>query len=263
MQSGSGASGHHTAIADSSPYNICPGLVCIPHGDDRPAREGGITTQGYLVTSRDGTSVLGIDTVPASVVDAVEQQCSAGGKTLKGVFITHRHVMQSAKRPEGLHAQTRFRKYVRDNDVAVLVHDADAARLANEVEAQVPEDLRLTFQEPSGHPLLKDFDMQVVAELHGHTEGGTLLLWKANGGIIFTGDCAMGAKTAEAVKLTRPPNFTSVSDDQLKQEWADVTLPDEVSGFCSLHGRPSYGLSQQEVKELRLHMGRHEPITAI
>jgi glyoxylase-like metal-dependent hydrolase (beta-lactamase superfamily II) len=87
------------------------------------------------------------------------------------------------------------------------------------------------------NPLLAEFEVEAVL-FPGHTEGHIILYGSANGGILITGDAAMGTSSSQAKAgvetVIRPPMQLSVDDDELRKQWVSFNRP--VASILPYHG---------------------------
>jgi hypothetical protein len=102
--------------------------------------------------------------------------------------------------------------------IPVLLHPIDASH--HQVLAS-----GIQFENPVGHPVLGEFGFEAVL-FHGQSASSIVLYSTKHGGLLLTGDSAMGTTTDQAKagleRLVRPPIETSVDDGVTKTV---VSLP--------------------------------------
>jgi glyoxylase-like metal-dependent hydrolase (beta-lactamase superfamily II) len=193
------------------------GLVLLEHSDPG-ARRAGLSTNTFAVL-KNGRALL-VD-VSFSLLLPFVRQLRTKGFTPAGLLITHRHVAGTGDSLRDIADEFR---------IPVLLHPIDA---------QHPQSrsARVSFENPMANPLLAEFEVEAVL-FPGHTEGHIILYGSANGGILITGDAAMGTSSSQAKAgvetVIRPPMQLSVDDDELRKQWVSFNRP--VASILPYHG---------------------------
>ncbi|KAK9804865.1 hypothetical protein WJX72_009023 [[Myrmecia] bisecta] len=89
-----------------------------------------------------------------------------------------------------------------------------------------------------GMILTHNFNLE-VSHFPGHTEGHVMIYLKDHGGVVITGDCAVGSTLPQEEKgiesITRPPPKFNFNDELLRTNWANFDTP--IQGFAAYHGQ--------------------------
>jgi glyoxylase-like metal-dependent hydrolase (beta-lactamase superfamily II) len=137
-----------------------------------------------------------------------------------GLVISHRHVAGSGE----------VRGLADEFKIPVFIHPRDA-------EHPQATSARIHYENPVGHPLLEQFGIEAI-HFPGHTAGHIVLYGAGRGGLLFTGDAAMGTTASQAhsgIKhLIRPPVGASVDDRELREQWQSFGRP--VAAVLPYHG---------------------------
>ncbi|MGH9982382.1 MAG: universal stress protein [Nitrososphaeraceae archaeon] len=95
----------------------------------------------------------------------------------------------------------------------------------------------IQFENPVGHPVLSEFGFDVLL-FPGQTAGSIMLYPTNNGGLLLTGDSAMGTTADQAKagmeRLVRPSIETSLDDAELRRQWQFFNRP--VATVLPFHG---------------------------
>ena len=195
-------------------------LILLPHHEGA-ALEHGLVTNCYAALC--GPHAILVDAVFADSLPAIHALAQAG-HTPTALVLTHRHVVPQAE---------TLPEIVRQYQIPVFLHPNDAAH----PQARRWRDLR--YADPTDSPLLAECGLQALL-FAGHTEGHIMLYREAAGGLLLTGDCAVGPKLREAEEddwtMTRPPLSFNVNDTALRNAWIAFQRP--VAALCPYHGLP-------------------------
>jgi glyoxylase-like metal-dependent hydrolase (beta-lactamase superfamily II) len=86
----------------------------------------------------------------------------------------------------------------------------------------------LQFENPVGHSILREFGFEALL-FPGQTAGSIVLYTAKHGGVLLTGDSAMGTTADQAKagleRMVRPPIETSVDDAELREQWLAFDRP--------------------------------------
>ena len=114
--------------------------------------------------------------------------------------------------------------------IPVLLHPIDASH-------EQAMDSGIQFENPVGHPILGEFGFEALL-FPGQTAGSIILYTTKHGGVLLTGDSAMGTTANQAKagleRLVRPPIETSVDDAKLREQWLAFDRP--VATVLPFHG---------------------------
>ncbi|KAK9804721.1 hypothetical protein WJX72_001823 [[Myrmecia] bisecta] len=200
-------------------------LWVVPN-EDPAALKNGILSYTYVILNENKEALL-VDVVFDFALKNVRKLVESNGWTVKGLVLTHKHAVNQS------HAENKgaLQQVVQEYGIPVYLHpadtDSDMARL-------VP----LNYQDPTNDPLISGFNLE-VSHFPGHTEGHVLIYLKDHGGVVITGDSAVGStlpQIAEGVEsITRPPPKFNFNDELLRTNWADFDAP--VQGFAAYHGQ--------------------------
>ncbi|MGA9167951.1 MAG: MBL fold metallo-hydrolase, partial [Nitrososphaeraceae archaeon] len=197
--------------------HLRPDVVLIEYSD--PGAEAAhISTNTYALLNA-GRMLL-VDTNVSSLLPFV-RQLSEDGFSPAALVISHRHVVGLGDAIGSLAAEFK---------IPLLLHPIDAGHQQGLAAG-------VTFENPIGHPVLDEFGFEALL-FPGQTAGSIMLYSTSNGGLLLTGDSAMGpsADQAEAglERLIRPPIETSVDDAKLREQWQAFDRP--VSTVLPFHG---------------------------
>jgi glyoxylase-like metal-dependent hydrolase (beta-lactamase superfamily II) len=172
------------------------------------------------------------------------RQLSNDGFSPAAVVITHRHVVGGGDALGDL--MTEFK-------IPLLLHPIDAKH-QQAVAAGIP------FQNPIGHPVLKEFGFEALL-FPGQTAGSIVLYSSNNGGLLLTGDSASGTSSDKAnaglERLIRPPIDTSVDDTELRRQWLAFDRP--VATVLPFHGTGYVDRSPPDISSSMRPLVRSEP----
>jgi glyoxylase-like metal-dependent hydrolase (beta-lactamase superfamily II) len=197
----------NTADLDLTPRQLLPNLFYIKHSDPGALRMG-MSTNTYVLASNE--RALLIDPLFDYLLQPINEILSKGF-SLSGILFTHRHLVSNGNFLYGL-----TNKY----NVPLFLHSADQRYLKI-------RGLNYAFENPVEHPLTKEFDIEVI-HFPGHTEGSIIIYQKQNGGLLMTGDAAVGPSEKQIqngqVQLVRPSLNLSINDNQLRADWEQFNL---------------------------------------
>jgi glyoxylase-like metal-dependent hydrolase (beta-lactamase superfamily II) len=195
---------------------VLPNLYQIKHSDLGGVRAG-MATNTYILTAN-GKALI-IDAAFDYLLEPIKEVLGTSLSAV-GFLYSHSHVVANSNFFSGFRAAFKVPFFLHPLDQAVL--GATSAGL---------------FENPVDHPLLTDFDIELKL-FAGHTKGSVIIYQEANGGLIITGDSAMGATDAQALqgveRLLRVPSQLSNSDAAIRKNWLGFNLP--VSHVAPYHG---------------------------
>jgi hypothetical protein len=188
--------------------HLRPDIVLIEYSD-AGAEEVHLSTNTYALLN--ASRMLLLDTNVSSLLPFV-RQLSDDGYSPAALVLSHRHVVGLGDAVGDLSAEFK---------ILVLLHLIDAGH----VQAMASG---IQFGNPVGHPILGEFGFEALL-FPGQTAGSIILHTTKHGGVLLTGDSAMGttAKQAKAglERLVRPPIETSVDDAKLREQWLAFVRP--------------------------------------
>ena len=118
----------------------------------------------------------------------------------------------------------------------------------------------IQFENPVGHPVLGEFGFE-TGRFHGQTAGSIVLYSTKTGGLLLTGDSAMGTTANQAKagleRLVRPPIETSVDDAELRRQWIAFHRP--VATVLPFHGTGYVNRPVVDLASIMLLLVRSEP----
>lgn len=204
-------------MAEPQMTRLRPDIVLIEYSD-AGAEEAHISTNTYALLNA-GRMLL-IDTNVSSLLPFV-WQLSDTGYSPAALVISHWHVVGLGDAIDNI--STEFK-------IPVLLHPIDARH-------QQALDSGIQFENPVGHPILGEFGFE--AQLFpGQTAGSIVLYTTKHGGILLTGDSAMGTTAGQAKaglkRMVRPPIETSVDDAELREQWLAFHRP--IATVLPFHG---------------------------
>jgi glyoxylase-like metal-dependent hydrolase (beta-lactamase superfamily II) len=216
-------------------------VVLIEHSDPG-ARQAQLSTNTYAVL-RNGRALL-IDTNFSPLMPFV-RELATRGFTPAALVISHRHVAGTGD---------AVRALANEFKMPVLMHPWDAGHPQATV-TKVP------YEDPINHPLLAEFGLEAI-HFPGHTSGHIALYSAEKGGLLFTGDAAMGTTADQAgagiERLIRPPAGLSTDDAELRKQWLSFTRP--VATVLPYHGT-GYVDRGADIARIMAPLTREQPTT--
>jgi glyoxylase-like metal-dependent hydrolase (beta-lactamase superfamily II) len=217
-----------------------PDIVLIEYSD-AGAEEAHLSTNTYALLS--ANRMLLVDTNVSSLLPFV-RQLSDDGHSPAAIVLSHRHVVGLGDAIGDI--STEFR-------IPMLIHPIDAGHqqaLASGIQ----------FENPVGHPVLGEFGLEAVL-FHGQTAGSVVLYSTKHGGLLLTGDSAVGT-TADQAKpglepLVGPHIETSVDDAELRRQWLAFHRP--VTTVLPFHGTGYVDWQTADLASIMRPLVRSEP----
>ncbi len=207
------------------------GLILLEHSDPG-ARRAGLSTNTFAIL-KNGRALL-VDVSFSLLVPYVRALASKGFAPA-ALVLTHRHVAGTGD---------SVREIGDEFDIPLLMHPIDA----HHPQAGVAG---VHFEDPTGHTLLAEFGMESIL-FPGHTEGHIVLYGAEAGGVLITGDAAMGTSSQQAAagveKVIRPPMQLSTDDAGLRKHWLAFKRP--VATILPYHGTGYIDRSEAEMASI-------------
>ena len=217
-----------------------PDIVLIEYSD-AGAEEAHLSTNTYALLS--ASRMLLVDTNVSSLLPFV-RQLSDDGYSPAALVLSHRHVVGLGDAIGDI--STEFK-------IPVLLHPIDASH-------QQALTSGIQFENPVGHPVLGEFGFEAVL-FHGQTAGSIVLYSTKHGGLLLTGDSAMGTTADQAKasleRLVRPPIETSVDDAELRRQWLAFHRP--VATVLPFHGTGYVDRPATDLASIMRPLVRSEP----
>ena len=218
------------AVTDPTPRRLPGDVVLLPHVEPFAAAHG-MAANAYALLHAGG-AVL-VDAPFADLLPALAALADAGHPPA-ALVLTHRHVAAQA---DALADVLRAA-----GGIPVYLHPADAAHPQGAAAARR---WGVRFADPLAEPGLAAgaaWDAEVLA-FPGHTAGHVALYRAAAGGVLVTGDAAMGPSVAEAAAgragVVRPPVTLSEDDGAIRRAWERFDRP--LAVIAPYHGQPLAG----------------------
>lgn len=217
-----------------------PDIVLIEYSD-AGAEEAHLSTNTYALLNA-GRMLL-VDANVSSLLPFV-RQLSDNGYSPAALVLSHRHVVGLGDAIGDL--STEFK-------IPVLLHPIDAGHQQALVSG-------IQFENPVGHPVLGEFGFEALL-FPGQTAGSVVLYSTKHGGILLTGDSAMGTTADQAKdgleRLVRPPMETSVDDAELLEQWLAFDRP--VATVLPFHGTGYIDRQAADLASIMRPLVRREP----
>jgi glyoxylase-like metal-dependent hydrolase (beta-lactamase superfamily II) len=192
--------------------------------EDPLAEANDFATQGYILLA--GQGALLIDTVSTMHLPVLRGLLRAG-KQLVGLLLTHFNVV-----PRG----DTLQKLEQEFGLPIFLHPLDAAQ-PQAMAAQV------RYHDPTGGERFDALGVEVTL-FPGHSPGSVVVYWRAHGGVLFTGDAAVGPRRSERLLgssvLVRPPPSLSWDDSALRRRWEEEEAR-PLATVLPLHGETIVG----------------------
>jgi glyoxylase-like metal-dependent hydrolase (beta-lactamase superfamily II) len=215
-------------------------IVLIEYSDPG-AEDAHLSTNTYALLNV-GRMLL-VDTNVSSLLPFV-RQLSDDGFSPAALVITHRHVVGLGDALRDL--KTEFK-------IPLLLHPIDAKH-KQALAAGIP------FENPVSHPVLREFGVEALL-FPGQTAGSIMLYSTNNGGLLLTGDSAMGTTADQAKagleRLIRPPIETSINDAELRRQWLAFDRP--VATVLPFHGTGYVDRPAADLASIMRPLVRSEP----
>jgi len=228
-------------MSEPQMVRLLPDLALMEYSDPG-AEHASMSTNTYALL-KVGRMLL-VDTSESSLVPFV-RQLSDEGFLPAALVISHRHVVGLGDAVGYLTSEFKM---------PVLLHPIDA-RHPQALAAGVP------FENPIDHPILHEFGFEALL-FPGHTTGHIVMYSKTNhGGLLLTGDAAMGTTAYQAEagleRLIRPPISTNVDDGKLRQNWLNFNR--YVVTVLPYHGTGYINRPTEDLATIMRPLGRPEP----
>ena len=177
----------------------------------------GRSANAYAVL-REGKAIL-IDAGFSDLIPATDELSKT--HSVEGIILTHRHVAAQAD---------ALKQFGERYSLVLYMHPSDANHPQGKMTG-------LHYENPLAHPALEALNIHVIP-FAGHTEGHIALYLEDHGGVLLTGDAAMGptfkAHEQGFRSFVRPPYDFNVDDTALRQNWLEFGQP--IRTLAPYHG---------------------------
>ncbi len=199
------------------------------------------TGNSYFVKHLNQRDVLLIDTVHNASKQTLKSLMEKG-YNIAGLLLTHGDLVSQA--------------YI---DLETLSKMIDAPIFIHPFDSGTQHSATLDITEP--HALFEAFSLKIY-NYPGHTGGSVLIYSEINNGMLFTGDCAVGAPYEDAdFYFERPPIEDISKDVGLAVNWKRFVLP--FKHILPLHGKPQFYLTEGGQKNVILQLGKDVPTSSL
>ncbi|NUQ76621.1 MAG: MBL fold metallo-hydrolase [Polyangiaceae bacterium] len=223
------------------PRALFDDLFALPVGEAQ-ALANGYVSHSYALLA--GDKIILVDTAYDHQKPAIDELVR-NGRSVAAVVLTHRHVLGHIEILQWL---------AHELGAPILLHPLDAERASLNIPGT-------QFSDPSDAPVLSELGLDVT-HFPGHTAGSVLLYWRAHGGVMLTGDSAMGPSLDEdragSKMAFRPPRSFNDDDELLRASWAAFDRP--AASLLPLHGKPIVDQAAQ-MPEILTSLRRAAPTT--
>ncbi len=230
------------ATPSPEPKWLLEDLILLEH-DDPGGREAGMSTNSYALLT-EGKALI-VDAAFEYLLPSI-QAIAEGGYPPAALLLSHRHLAGNGD---------LFRAFKEEFDAPIFLHPLDVGH-------PQASGAGVRFQDPTESPLFAQFGVEVL-HFPGQTEG-SVMLYRQRDGLLLSGDSAMGTTGPQAAegmeRLIRPPVFTSVDDEGLRQNW--LGFERAVSHLGPLHGSV-YVDRAEEIREVMRPLVRDEPTRGV
>ena len=211
---------HGTPLDNPAPLRVAGGAYLLPR-DKAKAGPTGRPPAGYAVLGDKGVAL--IDGVLGVHVDTLDRLARAGRPATVCV-VSHKHVAALA--------DAKAVRHLAEAGCRFVLHRADRTDEANDLA----DASGFTWASPADAAAeLSAAGVEVVPS-RGHTIGH-LSLYKADGGILLSGDAAVGDGPQDPPgtrRLVGPPAEMCEDEPAARAFWRDFDRP--LSAVCPLHG---------------------------
>lgn len=229
-------------LSDPQMTFLRPDIVLMEQSDPG-AQDAKMSTNSYALL-KPGKALL-LDLSSSTLIPFVRQLHSKGFSPV-GVMISHRHVVDF------------------DDSIGTIATEFKIPVLLHPIDAGHPQALgaNILFENPVDHPILREFGIQTLF-FPGHTEGHVIFYSHNQGGLLLTGDAAMGTTADQAEegldRLIRPPIDFNVDHAQLREQWLafDFNLP--FSTVLPFHGTGYIDRRKEDLDTIMRTLIRREP----
>ncbi|KAL9649956.1 hypothetical protein ABK040_014994 [Willaertia magna] len=229
---------NQTVIEQNQITKLFDDVILFPLGQERM----GASVQGYGIVIDKRKLVL-IDVWHTSALPHLRKLSEEENLTPIALIITHRHFINDQQQ-----------NLVKQLEIPTFLHPKD--------QSSFPQ---FFFEDPEKNKLIRELGLQIIP-FPGHTAGHILIYYDKHGGLLFTGDSAVGAVTNKQLLsldnvVNDRSNSSSNSEDlncchlppeqftddmkTLKENWRGKTLP-HFENILPSHGRPFLNVRDRE-----------------
>ncbi|WGK64504.1 MBL fold metallo-hydrolase [Croceiramulus getboli] len=191
----------------------------------------------YALRHLNRKDLILIDAIRPENKPAIDQFLDQGYQ-VRGILLTHGDLIKQAY--ADLHHISEEL-----GNAPIFMHPLDAGEYG---------DLITDITEPNF--VLEDFGIESY-HYPGHTPGSVILYSERNEGMLFAGDSAVGSPyDQDDYYFERPPIENDETDFGLAQNWKRFVKP--FKHFLPLHGKPQFGLSEPQQKDIILNLTKDQ-----
>lgn len=213
-----------------NPKNILPNVYLIKV-DKHQFRYGNM----YIIKHPTRKSLLLIDAVRPESKNALND-FMATGYSIDSVLLTHSDLIGQA--------------YGSLDEISTNLGGTSIYIHPNDIKSRW-EDARDIMSAASQ---FSDYKIE-VHHFPGHTPGSSIIYSGLNGGMVFSGDSAVGSNyEKEEYYFDRPPNK---ADDGLRECWSNFEK--DFQHFLPLHGKPEFTISRKRRERILQNLSKEEP----
>ena len=191
----------------------------------------------YMIRHINRKEILLIDVVHESSKNTIDELIS-DGYDIQALLLTHGDLIDQA--------YTNMSQLSRDlNSAPIFAHPLDSKKSSADIKDIM-----------KSNAIFEKFSLEVY-HAPGHTGGSVLLYTPINGGMLFTGDSAVGSPyDNEKFYFERPPIEETSMDSGLAASWKFFRKP--FKHILPLHGKPEFNLSEGRQKDILLNLSKNE-----
>lgn len=189
----------------------------------------------YILRHINRKEVLLIDVVHETSKNTVDDLIS-DGYDIQGLLLTHSDLIDQA--------YTNMAQLSKDlNSAPIFAHPLDSKKSSADIKDIMKK-----------NDVFEKFSINIY-HTPGHTGGSVLIYSDINGGMLFTGDSAVGSPyDVEKSYFERPPIADESTDMGLAGSWRFFRQP--FKHILPLHGKPEFDLSEGRQKDVLLNLSK-------
>lgn len=197
--------------------------------------EGGFN-QGYAIRHLNQKDIILIDVVEKATREAVKKWVN-DGYTIRAIFISNTSVFKNA--------------YA---DLKTISEDAGGAPIYAHPMTTIKEDFRIKDITSNKDEVFKNFGLTIY-NLPGNGGGSVLIYSDINGGMLFTGEDALGSPyDSDLNEFTRPKMKSKNDEFGLAESWGAFEKP--FTYLFPLRGKPGFNLEEEDQTDILNKLSR-------
>ncbi|GAQ88715.1 hypothetical protein KFL_004530195 [Klebsormidium nitens] len=224
--------GRSALTVNLRPRKIAPEVIWLPCAQEDPMAYNllGLTANAYLLLL--GRQAVAVDATSPFIIPLLHSILREEKCTLSALLLTHRHIALAGK-PQGQGLRDFKRAFPR---APVFLHPSDAEHEEGKVSGFV-------YDNPIGSALLSALGVETW-EFPGHTRGHVHYYLDRSGGVLCTGDSAVGAPMHRSEPgrdaMCRAPVPVNEDDGEAARQWSDFlhnSARPSIATICPYHGK--------------------------